>query len=122
MTFKERAQVSIITSLPSLNKFSSTLAKNNNAMYNPSHETNPQTHYSHSSRRYKRVLETCHGLRLNDDVQSPETDRFGTFLFSVIARAILFFARSNLQFNWKIASSGIRRLRLALLAMTGHTV
>jgi hypothetical protein len=81
MTFKERVQVPIVTSSPNRNKFPFTLAKNNNAMYNHSYETNPQTHRSRSSRRYKRVLETCHGLRLNDDVQSPETDRFGTLLF-----------------------------------------
>jgi hypothetical protein len=59
----------------------SSLPKTNNSMYNPSHDTEPQANHSCSSCRYMRVIETCHGLRLNEEIQSPETNRFGTFSF-----------------------------------------
>jgi hypothetical protein len=49
-------------------------------VYNAVHETNLQAIRNRSSRRcYARILETCHGLRLNEEIQVPKPTGSGLF-------------------------------------------
>jgi len=51
-------------------------------VYNAAHATKPQPVRRRSSRRYMRVIQTCHGLRLNEETQVPQPTGSGLFLFS----------------------------------------
>jgi len=51
-------------------------------VYNAAHAAKPQPVRRRSSRRYKRVIQTCHGLRLNEETQVPQPTGSGLFLFS----------------------------------------
>ena len=73
-------------------------------MYNPIHETKPQANYNCSSRRYMRVLETCHGLRLKEDIQSPEPTGSGLFVSSLhVVRATRQGQTVILMRQWRVA-------------------